>query len=114
MPMIRFTKLTWKVRMHLKKQTARKRRKNPIKEGDILHVWVLEKLGEAVVTKVTTKKLKDMTLEDAKKDGFDYLDVFITTLQKMHQCDLDEEFDLIEYEPRWPKQKVVYKKRSEK
>lgn len=76
MPLLGFTKLKDKLLDGSKLQTIRKPRKIPLKVGDKLYVyWMLrtkncEKLGEAKVTKIVRKKLRDITQEDAVKDGF--------------------------------------------
>ena len=101
MPLVRFTRLTSLVRNHVKTQTTRKPRKRPLKNGDNLHVYVLEKLGMAPIISLKRKKLRDVTLEEAKKDGFDSIEEYQRCIMEMHGCDLDEEFDLIEYDPQW-------------
>lgn len=107
MPLLRFTKLIPKVRNHTKTQTMRKPRKNPLKERDVLYVYVLEKLGEAKITSLKRKKLRDITLEEAQKDGFRSIEECQKCIMRMHKCNLDEEFDIVEYDPFWPKQKVM-------
>lgn len=116
MPGIRFTKLISKVRNHTKKQTMRIPRKVPKnwkkKEkvwdvGDILYVSVLEKLGTAKITSIVKKKLRDITLEDAQKDGFQSIEDCQKCLMRMHKCDLEQEFEIIQYDPHWSKQLVV-------
>lgn len=101
MPLMRFTKLTDKVRDHRKTQTMRKPRKRPFKVDDTLHIYVLEKLGTANILSITRKKLRDISLEDAHKDGFMTIHDCQETIMKIHKCNLDEEFDIIEYDPYW-------------
>lgn len=108
MPLIKFTKLTDKVRGHVKRQTIRKpRKKNPLKEGDTLYVYTLEKLGEAPITKITRKRLVDLTEEDAQKDGFDTISQCIYVLQEIHKADIFDEFDVIEFDPHWKANVIV-------
>jgi len=107
MPLLRFTKKLKKLRDHRKKQTIRKPRKNPLKVGDNLIIYELRKVGEAPLTKLTTKPLKDITLEEAQKDGFETIEECISLICEMHKCTPDEVFDVIEYDPQWPKHKIV-------
>ncbi|PWI49529.1 hypothetical protein CEE45_01680 [Candidatus Heimdallarchaeota archaeon B3_Heim] len=116
MPLLRFTKLIPLVRNHTKTQTMRIPRKVPknwkTKEkvwdvGDVLHVYVLEKLGEGKITSITKKKLRDITLEDAQKDGFPSIEECQKCLIQMHKCDLDQEFEIVNYDPFWSKQTVM-------
>lgn len=99
MPLMRFSVLTDKVRNHTKVQTIRKPRKNPLKLGQRLHIHVQEKLGEAMIAKIVRKKLKDLTLADAQNDGFDNVIQCQYVIMEMHNCNLDEEFDIITYIP---------------
>lgn len=108
MPLMRFTKFLQKVRDHRKKQTIRKpRKKNPIKVNDTLHIYELRKIGIATVTKKISKPLFKLTLEEAKKDGFNSVKECVDTICEMHKCSADEIFDVIEYDPHWPKHKIV-------
>lgn len=107
MVLLRFTKLISQVRNHNKIQTMRKPRKRPFKVGDKLQVYVIEKLGDAKLTSINRKKLRDITLDDALKDGFKSIFGCQKVLMRMHKCDLDQEFDIIEYKPFWSKQKVM-------
>jgi len=101
MPLLRFTKLTDKVRNHTKTQTIRKPRKRALEKYDTLHVYVMEKLGTATVLSVKRKRLKDITLEDAQKDGFESIQECQTCIMDMHKCSLEEEFDIIEFGSNW-------------
>lgn len=101
MVLMRFTRLLDKLRSRYKKQTIRKPRKNPIKVGNTLQIYTLELLGEAKVTKIVSKRLIDITLEDAIRDGFSNRIDCIMEIMKMHNCLEDEEFDIISYEPEW-------------
>ena len=104
MVLLRFTKLINKVRSGEKRQTIRLPRKNPIKIGDTLQVYVLEKLGEAKVKKIETKRWVDITEEDAILDGFDSLSQCLFILQEMHKWDPDDiykKFDIITFDPEW-------------
>lgn len=107
MVLLRFTKLTNKVRRRLKQWTARKPRKNPIKVGDLLQVYVIDYLGEATVLSLTPKPLGYFTDEDAKNDGFETKYDCQQTLMGMHKCDLSEKFDLINFAPHWEPTVVV-------
>ena len=110
-PLLGFTKLKDKILNGSKTQTIRKPRKVPIKVGDKLYIyWKLrtkecEKLGEAIVTKVVRKRIADMTMEDAMKDGFDGVIELTSALVAMHKIShypFKEEFDIITF--RWIKQ----------
>lgn len=101
MPLIRFTKLTDKVRGHFKRQTIRLPRKRPILKNDLLHVYSLEKLGTARVISIERKALQDITLSDAINDGFTSISECVSTLVSMHKCTLDQEIDIIKFDPHW-------------
>lgn len=117
MPMIRFTKLIDKVLNHQKKQTIRlprkipenwKVKKEPVRIGDTLHVYVLLKVGTAQVTDIKRKKLIDITDQEMIDDGFDDPVEGKLWLAMTHKIESSEqEFDLIKYEPDWPKQMIV-------
>lgn len=107
MVLLRFTKLIPSVRNHTKTQTMRKPRKRPFKVGDKLQVYVSEKLGDAKVTTIKRKRLRDITLEDAQRDGFRSIEDCQKCLMRMHKCTLNQEFDIVEYNPFWPKQKIM-------
>ena len=107
MVLLRFTKLISQVRNHNKTQTMRKPRKRPFKVGNTLQVYVIEKLGDGKVTSIKRKPLRDITLEEAQKDGFRSVEDCQKCLMRMHECDLDQEFDIIEFKPFWDKQKVM-------
>lgn len=107
MPLIRFTKKTDMVRNHTKRQTMRKPRKKPLQLHDTLHVYTLEKLGLGTIISLKQKKLRDINLEDAHKDGFMTIHDCQQTIMEMHGCDLDEIFDIIGYDPFWKPNKVV-------
>ncbi len=107
MPLLRFTKLLDQLRDHRKTQTMRIPRKNPLKEGDTLHVYVLEKLGTAKLTSKVTKKLRDITLQEAIDDGFTSIEECQKCLMEMHKCTLDQEFDIITFKPGWEKQEII-------
>lgn len=120
MVLLRFTKLTDKVRKGEKRQTIRLPRKNPIKLGDTLQVYVLEKLGEAKVINIERKKLKDITMEDTLKDGFSSPTILKHIIKSMHKCKIDQEVDIISFDPDWiPNQSLTQdeerkKRRKEK
>ncbi len=101
MPLIRFTKLTDRVRGHIKRQTMRLPRKRPIKKGDLLHVYTMEKLGTARVLSVERKILEDITFSDAINDGFTSISECVSTLVEIHKCTLDQEIDIIKFDPHW-------------
>lgn len=107
MPLIRFTKKTDMVRSHFKRQTIRKPRKAPLELFDTLHVYSLEKLGLATITSIKHKRLLDITLEEAQKDGFDTIRECQLVIMDMHNCGLAEYFDVIEYDPHWKSNMVV-------
>lgn len=107
MPLIRFTKLTDKVRDHTKTQTIRKPRKAPLELFDTLHTYTLEKLGLATITSIKRKRLADITLEEAHKDGFMTIHDCQETIMAMHNCSLLDFFDVIQYDPLWKANKVV-------
>jgi len=107
MPLLRFTKLLDQVKDHRKTQTMRIPRKNPMEEGDTLHIYVLEKLGTAKLTSKVTKKLRDITLQEAIDDGFVSIVECQQCLMEMHKCTLDEEFDIIKFDPGWEKQTII-------
>lgn len=106
-PLLGFTKQKDKLLDGSKTQTIRKPRKHPIKVGDKLYIyWKLRtkyciKLGEATVTKIVTKKLVDITNEDAVKDGFINLSEFDRLFhEEMHpHASMQDEFDVISF--RW-------------
>lgn len=107
MPLLGFTKFKDKLLNGEKTQTIRRPRKRPLKVGDRLFVYFklrtkeCEKLGEAKVTKVVRKKLGNMTLEDAIKDGFSDRTALALALTKMHNLryyPFNEEFDVITFE----------------
>ena len=112
MPLLGFTKLRGKLLDGSKTQTIRKPRKVPLKVGDKLYVYWMprtkscEKLGEAKVTKIERKWFKDITDEDAVRDGFRNLKEFRCAFMEMHSdatwCD---EFDVITFE--WTKKETV-------
>ena len=79
----------------------RKPRKRPLKEGDNLHVYVQEKLGNAKIVSIKRIKLQEITEEIAKKDGFNSIGECQAALCLMHNCDGEQEFDVIEFEPQW-------------
>jgi hypothetical protein len=108
MPLLGFTKLKEKLLDGTKTQTIRKPRKIRIKEGDKLFIyWKLrtkecEKLGEAIVTKVETKRLANVNNEDAVKDGFRDLRNFLELFRMMHpKAKPTDWFDIITFE--WTK-----------
>ena len=101
MPLMNFTKLTGKVRNHSKKQTMRLPRKRTIKVDDLLHIYTSEKLGTARVKSINPTKLRDISIIDAISDGFETIEECQKTLMKMHKCTLDEEFDIIKFEPNF-------------
>lgn len=107
MVLMRFTKKLKKLRDHRKKQTIRKPRKNPLRVGHLLHIDEIRRVGIAPITRLTTKPLREITLEEAQKDGFDTIEECIECICDMHKCTSDEIFDVIEFEPRWPKHKIV-------
>lgn len=90
MPSLGFSVLKERLANGSKLQTIRKQRKKPIKVGDILIVyWDLRtkscmKIGEAKVTKIIRKRFKDITYEDAVRDGFQCLQDFRLAFRKMH------------------------------
>jgi len=90
LPLLGFTKLKEKLRDGSKTQTIRKPRKIPIKISDTLHIyWQLRtksctKIGDANVTKIERKRFKDITEEDAIRDGFLNLKDFQIAFQKIH------------------------------
>lgn len=111
MPLLGFTKLKDKLLDGSKTQTIRKPRKYPLKVGDKLFIyWKLrtkscEKLGEAVITKIVRKSLRDITEDEAVKDGFEKIgfstarNQLLTAFWKMHpNADLSTEFDIITFE----------------
>lgn len=118
MVLLRFTKILEKLFDHSKKTTIRlhtkHREKYPIKEGERLYAYALFKIGEADITKIETKRLSEMTDEDAKRDGFkDYLELK-TALTGMHEkAPRDAEWDLITFKPEWPAMKLVLIDRPE-
>lgn len=97
MVLIRFTKLLDKLRNGQKRQTIRKPRIRPFKVGDRLQVYILEHLGDSKILKLERKRLRDLTLEDAINDGFPTLSACTIALQKMHNCDPDQEFDIVTF-----------------
>ena len=101
MPLLRFTVLTDKVRDHTKTQTIRKPRKRPLREQDDLFIYAQEKLGKGRIIKIVKKRLEDLTLEDAQKDGFETVFDCREALMNMHDCDIHEEFDIITYHPHF-------------
>lgn len=107
MVLLRFTKFINKVMDHSKVQTIRRPRKNPIKLGNQLQVYVLVKIGEATVTAIKRKKLCEITEEEALADGFASLERCRLGLIEMHNLkSLDEEFDIIYFYPSWEKKRI--------
>lgn len=105
MPLLGFTKLKEKLLDGTKTQTIRRPRKYPLKVGDKLFVyWKLrtkqcEKLGEAIVTKIVRKQLRDINNEDAIKDGFVDIVEFQDIFTRMHsKAYWGTEFDIITFE----------------
>lgn len=77
MPLLSFSVLKEKLLDGSKTQTIRRpRKKYDLKEGDKLYIWwksrtpQREKLGESRVTKIVTKRIRDLTEWDALRDGF--------------------------------------------
>jgi hypothetical protein len=91
MVLLGFTKLKDKLLDGSKTQTIRKPRKIPLKVGDKLYIyWKLrtkqcQKLGEAKVTDVVRKRFRDITEEDAIRDGLSTLQEFRQLFLKMHK-----------------------------
>lgn len=107
MPLIRFTKKTDMVRSHFKRQTIRKPRKVPLELHDTLHVYTLEKLGLGTIISIKRKRLKDITLKEAQKDGFDTIRECQLVIMEMHKCGLFDFFDVIEFQPKWKANAIV-------
>lgn len=107
MPLIRFTKKTDLVRSHFKRQTIRKPRKVPLELHDTLHTYVLEKLGLGTIVSIKRKRLLDITLEEAQKDGFKTIGECQQCITEMHNCSLFDFFDVIEFKPLWKANVVV-------
>ena len=102
MVLLRFTKLINKVRSGEKRQTIRLPRKYPIKIGDTLQVYVIEKLGEARVTSIERKQLQFLSDKDGLRDGFGSGAECRVLIQQMHEdCDYETEFDIITFDPEW-------------
>jgi len=104
-PLVGFTTFKEKLIDGSKTQTIRRPRKYPIKVGDTLYLyWKLrtnqcQKLGEGRVTKVVTKKLEEMTNDDAKKDGFVDIVEFMDLFTLMHpKAYMDDDFDIITWQ----------------
>ncbi len=109
MPLLRFTKFTGLVRSHEKDCTFRLPRKVPLKPRDTLHIHVLEKLGMARLTKLTPTPLREISFEQATRDGFiDVRDAQRKLMQmhKMKRLD-DTVFDFIEFTPGWIPNQVI-------
>lgn len=96
-----FRKLANKVLSHRKQMTMRKVRKRQSKEGELMHPYIVYFPGEATIKKLKRKKLKDITLKDAIADGFNSIEECQKTITQMHDCNLDEEFDLTPFQPHW-------------
>jgi hypothetical protein len=97
MPLLSFSVLKEKLLDGSKTQTIRTPRKHPLKIGDILFVYwkcrtkETEKLGESIVLKIVRKQVKDLTIEDAKLDGFEWTQPapnrgIISPLTKLHMA----------------------------
>jgi len=114
LPLLGFTTLKSKLLDGTKTQTIRKPRKHPLKVGDTLYIyWMLrtkkcEKLGEAIVTKIETKRLANISNDDAVKDGFKDRILFLEVFRIMHPtAKLTDWFDVITFE--WTqKERVMF------
>lgn len=114
MPLLGFTKLKQKLLDGTKTQTIRKPRKKPLKEGDKIFVYYklrtkeCEKLGEAIITKIETKRLANISNDDAVKDGFKDRILFLEVFRIMHpKAKLTDWFDVITFE--WTqKERVMF------
>lgn len=111
-----FRKLANKVLSHMKQITIRKVRKRESQVNDTMHPYIVFYPGEATITKIVRKKLKDITLEEALADGFDSTEECIQGISEMHadgpdQADIDwvkyQEFDLTYFKPHWRPLKIV-------
>ncbi len=110
MPLLRFTRFPNKVLNHTKKQTTRRRRKNPIKKEDLLYIYTYIYAGTARVTKITPLTYGTCTDKVAQKDGFKNKEEYLKGLKELHPkvADiLEDDFDIIEYEPFWPPKEVI-------
>jgi len=107
--MIRFTKFLDLLFSHKKKRTIRKisvsDKHNP-EVGDKLHIWALIKVGEANCLQVEPIILKYLTDKDARLDGFKDAPEGIIMLSEMHKCDINERFQIIDFEPLWKPKKL--------
>ncbi len=100
-----FTKLRDKLADGSKTQTIRSPRKHPFKVGERLFIyWKLrtkncEKLGEGVVTSVVRKRYRDITNEDAVRDGFVDIMSFCHAFEELHpDLSSESEFDILTWE----------------
>lgn len=56
-----------------------------LKEGDMVEIYVGHvRIGKAIIKKIYRKKLKDLTLEEIKNDGFKSIDELMTNLAKIY------------------------------
>lgn len=108
MAIMSFYMLLDKLKDGSKRQTIRKPRKIPLKLKDVLYMyWKLRTpettiLGIARITHIETKSFYELTLRDAKLDGFDTLDELREALVKIygpHYCCLrDLDYRVITFE----------------
>lgn len=91
MPLLGFTVLKDKLLDGSKTQTIRLPRKRPLKVGDkLLIYWKLrtkqcKKIGESKILTIERKRFKDLTEEDARRDGFSTLKELREALLKKHK-----------------------------
>jgi hypothetical protein len=115
--LLRFTKLIAKVLDHSKKHTIRRhtenREKYPLKAGQTLQCYLLFKIGDAKITKVETKQFAQLNDGDAKRDGFKNRLELCKGLRDIHDLPIADpnlpntEWDLISFEPEWPKMQLI-------
>lgn len=91
MPLLSFSVKYAELNDGSKTQTIRfPRKKNDLKINDRLFIWwksrtkEREKLGEGLVTKVISKKVDELTEEDAILDGFFNLEDLLWELFQLH------------------------------
>jgi hypothetical protein len=79
-----------------------------------MHPYIVYYPGEARIQQIKRKKLKDATLKEALADGFNSIEGLQKTLMEMHDCTLEEEFELTPFNPYWEPLLIVNLKQLRK